>query len=425
MLTGFYSRGANDNALWFLIITSVYMVLSIYNSLGTLEDIQVLGSRIYGILLMPNITIIAMFILASVILESSNELDKININSEEIHPFSKIMYFTVLGAFLAGPAGTVGSCMILLAGFGKTLMQDPRIPARLVIGLILVIATMGQLVPPAVLPIMINDVMTNTVQNFWFSKGVYEFDIAPSIDLMNALYAPSLIVLALIIGYVITQVQAPAPAKFAKDFFSLIKRNWLFIGGIVGLSTASIFNLINVYEFGMLFILLGLIVTFVNQQFCAGYAVKITHRTAAISGVVLTFLLIGNLIAFVFQLNGNYDAVIEYFDFNDLSAVQTHLIYIGHLLFLGMFVDPFEITYVFLPFTSNIMLMQGYDTVYIGALSTLVMQVAYLTPPVGLGLFYLKALFTDLKLKDIVVAAIPFVGIQVIGIILYIGIFAK
>jgi len=420
IISSYNAKGSNSNAIWFLIITSFYLTFSILNSLGSLTDLVLLGARIYGILLMPNVLIIVMFIFASVVLEKSKELDKINLCKGNIHPFSKIFYFVVLGAFIAGPAGTVGSCMILLTSFGKTLLKDAHIPKKLVIGLILVIATMGQLVPPAVLPIMINDVMTATVQNYWFSQGIYSFDIAPSIDLMNALYVPSLIMLVLILAYVVSKVSVPSFKKFRSDFVMLFKGNLFFIGGIVTLSVISILNLINVYEFGYMFIVLGLWITFRNRNLNKLFASEVTKRTISLTGGILTFLVIGNLIAFVFQINGNYDTIINYFQFNEIDLVETHAIYIAHLLFLGMFLDPFEITYVFLPFTTNIMLMQNLDAVYVGALTTLLMQVAYLTPPIGFGLFYLKLLFNEIKFKDIVSAAIPFALIQLVGIGVYI-----
>lgn len=420
IISSYKSKGVNSNAAWFLIITSFYLTFSIWNSLGSLSDLALLGARIYGILMMPNVLIIVMFIFASVIIEKSKELDKINLCEGNIHSFSKIFYFVVLGAFIAGPAGTVGSCMILLTSFGKTLLKDKHIPQKLVIGLVLVIATMGQLVPPAVLPIMINDVMTTTVQNYWFSQGIYDFDISSSIDLMNALYIPSLIILALVIGYIASKVSFPSFKKFRTDFVILFKNNLFFVGGIITLSTISVLNLINVYEFGYMFIALGLWITFRNRKLNKEFIKEVTKRTTMLSGGILTFLVIGNLIAFVFQINGNYDTIINYFQFNDVDMAETHTIYIGHLLLLGMFLDPFEITYVFLPFTTNIMLMQGLDSVYVGALTTLVMQVAYLTPPIGLGLFYLKMLFNEIKFKDIVTAAIPFTLIQLVGIVIYI-----
>jgi TRAP-type mannitol/chloroaromatic compound transport system permease large subunit len=420
MTVSIKSRKANNNAVWFLILTSFYLTFSMLNSLGDLESLTLLGARIYGILILPNVLIITMFILASAILEQSKELDKINLCEGDIHRFSKIFYFTVLGAVIAGPAGTVGSCMILLSSFGKSLLKDDRMPKKLIVGLILVIATMGQLVPPAVLPIMINDVMTNTVQSFWFAQGIYDFDIAPSIDLMNALYMPSLIILMLLLMYVIFKVNVPSMKKFTMDISELFRNNLFFVIGIVSLCTASILNLINVYQFGYMFIVLGLYIAFRNNNLNITFAKEVAKRTVLMSGGVMTFLVIGNLIGFMFQLNGNYEKIIEYFEFSGIGMVTTHLVYIGHLLMLGMFLDPFEITYVFLPFTTNIMFIQQLDTIYIGTLTTLVLQVAYLTPPIGLGLFYLKLLFNELDFKEITLAAIPMMIIQIIGIVIYI-----
>jgi len=218
----------------------------------------------------------------------------------------------------------------------------------------------------------------------------------------------------------VSKVSAPGFKKFGADFVTLFKSNLFFISGIIALSTISILNLINVYEFGYMFIALGLWITFRNRNLNKTFVKEVVKRTVSLSGGILTFLVIGNLIAFVFQINGNYDTIINYFQFNDVDLFDTHAIYIGHLLFLGMFLDPFEITYVFLPFTTNIMLMQNLDAVYVGALTTLVMQVAYLTPPIGFGLFYLKLLFNEIKFKDIVSAAIPFALIQIVGIGFYI-----
>jgi TRAP-type mannitol/chloroaromatic compound transport system permease large subunit len=66
------------------------------------------------------------------------------------------------------------------------------------------------------------------------------------------------------------------------------------------------------------------------------------------------------------------------------------------------------------------MLMQQLDTVYVGALTTLVLQVAYLTPPIGLGLFYLKLMFRDISFKDIAMSAIPMMVIQITSIAIYV-----
>ena len=420
MVVSLNTRSSNNNAVWFLVFTCFYIILSIAHTLGDFSSLAMLGSRLYGILASPNMLIITLFILASSVLEHSKELDKINLCEGDLHVFSKVFYFTVLGTVIAGPAGTVGSCMILLSSFGKALLKDDKMPVKLIIGLILLISTMGQLVPPGVLPIMINDVMTNTVQSFWFGQGIYDFDIAASIDLMNALYIPSLIILALTLIYIVFKVHTPTMKQLRIDLGKLFKANILFVSGIIALCTLSILNMINVYQFGYLFIFFGLIITFLNKNLNKDFLVAVTKRTVTMSGGILVFIVIGNLIAFVFQINGNYDAIINYFRYGDISMLQTHISYIGHLLILCMFLDPFEITYVFLPFTSNIMLMQQLDTVYVGALTTLVLQVAYLTPPIGLGLFYLKLMFRDISFKDIAMSAIPMMVIQITSIAIYV-----
>lgn len=88
---------------------------------------------------------------------------------------------------------------------------------------------------------------------------------------------------------------------------------------------------------------------------------------------------------------------------------------------LGMFMDDIAILFMCMPIYIPIIVGLGMDPVWFGVLFVVNMQMAYITPPYGLNLFYMKAVAPkEVQLKDIYAGALPFIGLQAIMLILLI-----
>lgn len=95
--------------------------------------------------------------------------------------------------------------------------------------------------------------------------------------------------------------------------------------------------------------------------------------------------------------------------------VGIQLIYI----FLGCFLDPSGIIFITIPVFVPIIKTLGFDPVWFGVLFVVNMEMAYLTPPFGVNLFYMKGMVPkDVSMGDIYRSIIPFVLLQLTGLII-------
>ncbi|HIP75441.1 MAG TPA: TRAP transporter large permease subunit, partial [Thermococcus paralvinellae] len=90
------------------------------------------------------------------------------------------------------------------------------------------------------------------------------------------------------------------------------------------------------------------------------------------------------------------------------------------IFFLGMFVDPVSIIMIMTPILTPAVVNLGYDPLWWGVVFTSMLLVSYLTPPVGLGLYYFKGAIEEVSMDEIYRAVIPFIVLQVIAIIIII-----
>ncbi|MDH4264129.1 MAG: TRAP transporter large permease subunit [Deltaproteobacteria bacterium] len=83
---------------------------------------------------------------------------------------------------------------------------------------------------------------------------------------------------------------------------------------------------------------------------------------------------------------------------------------------LGMLLDPGAIVMITAPITMSIVSAMGYDETWFGVIFVMNMQMAYISPPFGYNLFYIKSISPDTPIRDIYVAIIPFIIIQAVGL---------
>ena len=101
------------------------------------------------------------------------------------------------------------------------------------------------------------------------------------------------------------------------------------------------------------------------------------------------------------------------------GGVFTAMFIVMALLFvLGFFLDFIEITYVVVPVVAPILLMMGVDPVWLGIMIAINLQTAFLTPPFGFALFYLRGVAPpELKTSDLYKGTVPFIAIQLVVLV--------
>lgn len=140
---------------------------------------------------------------------------------------------------------------------------------------------------------------------------------------------------------------------------------------------------------------------------------KASYTTLKLTGMVMWIVFGAYIFATVYIALGAPDLILK-------LVLATHLGYWGIFIvvqimyfILGMLLDPGAIVMITAPISMPIVLAMGYDPVWFGVIFTMNMQMAFITPPFGYNLFYLKGVAAeDMLMKDIYLAVIPFVLLQ-------------
>ena len=148
------------------------------------------------------------------------------------------------------------------------------------------------------------------------------------------------------------------------------------------------------------------------------------RNTLQVTSMIFLIFIGAAFFALVFKGLGGDDLITELL--TDLpGGVFTAMLIVMALLFiLGFFLDFIEITYVVVPVVAPVLLMMGVDPIWLGIMIAINLQTAFLTPPFGFALFYLKGVASHLKTTDLYKGVIPFIMIQ-LSVLVLIAIFPE
>lgn len=142
-------------------------------------------------------------------------------------------------------------------------------------------------------------------------------------------------------------------------------------------------------------------------------------RTFKLSGMIMWILFAAHAFSAAYQSMGA-QSMIEGFITQIPGGPWGIIIAMMLITFiLGMVLDPVGIMLITLPVFLPIVESLGFDPVWFGILFVINMEIGYMTPPFGFNLFYLKGIVPpDITMKDIYKSVIPFVIVEIIGLVL-------
>jgi len=145
-----------------------------------------------------------------------------------------------------------------------------------------------------------------------------------------------------------------------------------------------------------------------------------TMRTMGYVGLLLSA---GVLFGFVLTYYRVPQQFTELFLSLDLSPFTVLLIVLVFYIVLGMFLEPVSMTFITLPTIFPLISAAGFDLIWFGIVYTITMEIAVLTPPVGLNLYVIQAISRDqVSIGDVILGSLPFIGAMVLLIVILIAI---
>ncbi|WP_309500134.1 TRAP transporter large permease subunit [Sulfurovum sp.] len=376
-----------------------------------LHALEMLPYRTYGI--MDNATLMAvpLFIFMGLILEKSKMAESLLLSMGKL--FGSVrgglaISVVLVGAMLAASTGIVGASVVMLSLIALPLMLKHKYSPALASGSIAASGTLGQLIPPSVILIILGDQMHLSVGDLFRAAVVPGF-------LLIALY----VIYILVISYFNKDI-APAIASdelyadILKEALKEIIPPLLLIGVVLG----SIFaGIASPSESAAIGVLGAMFLAIWKRNFSYEMLRYAAIETVKLTAIIFMILIGATAFSLVFNELGGGDMAVDFFA-NDMADKWMFILIAMLLIFaLGFFIDFIEIAFVVVPILVPIVALLGIDPIWFAILIAMNLQASFLTPPFGFALFYLKGAAGDkVSTGAIYKGVVPFILLQIVAL---------
>nr|WP_294958690.1 TRAP transporter large permease subunit [Sulfurovum sp.] len=376
-----------------------------------LHVLEMLPYRTYGI--MGNVTLMAvpLFILMGLILEKSKMAEELLHSMGQL--FGSVrgglaISVVLVGAILAASTGIVGASVVMMGLIALPLMLKQGYSPALASGSIAASGTLGQLIPPSIVLIVLGDQMHLSVG-----------------DLFKAAVVPGLLLIILYIVYILIfsfLKKEAAPAIITDKSYGEVVRSAVkaiipplfLIGAVLGSIFAGIASPTESAAIGVLGAMILAAANKVLDRALIRYA---AIETVKLTAMIFMILIGATAFSLVFNELGGGDMALTFFA-GDLGDKWSFILIAMLVIFLlGFFIDFIEIAFVVVPILVPIVASFGIDPVWFAILIAMNLQASFLTPPFGFALFYLKGAAGDkVSTGDIYRGVLPFILLQVLAL---------
>ncbi|MCV6639590.1 TRAP transporter large permease subunit [Candidatus Albibeggiatoa sp. nov. NOAA] len=419
---------------------------------------NLLPMRVWGIMTNFTLSAVPLFVFMGIILEKSGLAEDLLETMGLLFgplPGGLAISIVLVGALLAATTGVVGATVVTMGIIALPSMLKNNYSPELATGTIAASGTLGQIIPPSVILILLADVIGVPIGRLFIAAivpgmiliGMYltfiiirawrNPDLAPAlieysqkwdldllIRLAKSLF-PALFLIVAVLGSIFFGVASPtesaavgavgamllAAMRHASKLENLIFISAIILGGVIGwLVMNTVFFAIAVAIVGTLWL------TFKNRL-TRQHTVESMQHTVRLTSMVFLILIGATTFGLVFRGMGGDNLVHEIFTQLPGGQWGFLLISLALVFVLGFFLDFLEICFIVVPILAPIAAYFQIDLLWFAILIAVNLQTSFLTPPFGFSLFYLKAVApSNMQMSVIYRGVMPFVILQVIGL---------
>lgn len=373
--------------------------------------------RIFSIQQNTILMAIPMFIFMGIILQKTGLAEKLLESMGFLFGEIRggIAISTVLvGSLLAASTGVVGASVVAMGVISLPVMMKYKYSTELSTGTICASGTLGQIIPPSIVLIILGDVFQVPVGDL-FQAAVW-----PGLTLVG-----SYILYILIVSYIKKDVAPAIPADASRgskakqvqkaliDIIPSLALIILVLGSIfAGIATPT--------ESSAVGSIGAIVLALLYRTFTISMIKEAALESVKITSMVFGILIGATAFSMVFSYTGGEELVAEFManlpgDDKMAFILFTMLV----VLVLGFFIDFVEISYIIIPILVPISDALGINPVWFAILIAMNLQTSFLTPPFGFSLFYLKGVApSSVTTMQIYRGVVPFIIIQVIVLLI-------
>ncbi len=392
--------------------------------------LSALPSRIFGIMSNETLIAVPLFVFMGITLErariAEDLLDTLSALFGALRGGLGISVMLV-GMLLAASTGIVGATVVTMGLLSLPTMLKRGYAPEIAAGTICAAGTLGQIIPPSIILVMLGDVMSSAYQQAQISQGTFAPDTVSVGDLFAGAVIPGLLlvflyVLWLVFAAIVQPDSMPAHVASENDEVSagrILKALappllliFAVLGSILG-GFATPTEAAGVGATGAMLMALQ------RRTLSLERLREIMRGTLRISSMVFMILIGASVFSLVFRGYGGDDGVRAVLDALPGGVFAAVAVVMLVMFLLGFVLDFIEITFVVVPIVGPVLLSMGLDPVWLGIMIAINLQTSFLTPPFGFALFYLRGVAPpEVTTGQIYRGVMPFVGIQIFTLLI-------
>ena len=336
----------------------------------------------------------------------------------------------IVGMLLAASTGIVGATVITMGLLALPTMLKRGYNPAVATGVINASGTLGQIIPPSIVLVLLGDVLSSAYQEAQLAQGVFAPRTVSVGDLFMGALLPGLMLVGLYAAWILTLAvfrPASVPARQGAgesgqapvrpvQFLMALAPPLLLIAAVLG---SIILGLATPTEAAGVGAVGAMLLAFARRELNFRRIGEISRTTARVSSMVFLILVGASLFSLVFRGYGG-DEVVREFLMSLPGGVFGAVVLVMLLMFLlGFVLDFIEITFVVVPIVGPVLLAMGLDPVWLGVMIAINLQTSFLTPPFGFALFYLRGVAPpEVPTSAIYRGVIPFIAVQIVALAL-------
>jgi len=393
--------------------------------------LEAIPNRLFGIMTNETLVAVPLFIFMGVMLERSKVAEQLLDTMADL--FGPLrgglgLSVTLVGMLLAASTGIVGATVVTMGLLSLPTMLKRGYDPALACGTICASGTLGQIIPPSIILVLLGDVLSSAYQQAQLDQGIWSPETVSVGDLFAGALIPGLLLVSLYAAYLLLiALFRPELVPNLPEAERRARRKGLAIRVVVVLLPplllifavlgSIIGGLATPTEAASVGAIGATLLALIRRQLTLLRLREVMRNTTLVTSMVFMIFIGASVFSLVFRGFGG-DEVVERL-LTDLpgGTFGAVLVVMAIMFLLGFVLDFIEITFVVVPIVGPILLAMGLDPVWLGIMIALNLQTSFLTPPFGFALFYLRGVAPASITTGVIYRGVaPFIAIQLLAI---------
>ena len=388
--------------------------------------LQAIPNRIFGIMSNQNLLAVPLFIFMGLILEKTKIAEELLESMNKLYSNTNgglAISVVLVGVLMGASTGIVGASVVTLGLLSLPVMLKNNYPKSLSCGVICASGTLGQIIPPSLVLILLADVISSAYQQAQLNMGIFSPETVTISDLFAGALLPGLLLPIIYIFYIkslkINSVTIPHKKNTSTSDVNIVRSLIAPIFLIIIVLGSIIFGIATPSEAASLGAVGAILLSILKNKLKLSIINITSLETIKLTSMVFLILIGATFFSLVFRGLEGEELIHSLLSYGPENKYLSLIITLAIMFLLGFILDFIEIIFIIIPLFGPVLFTYGFDPVWIAIMIAMVLQTSFLTPPFGFSLFYLRGVAPkEISTQDIYKGVMPFIIIQIIAIVI-------